>query len=446
LSYYLSALVNNFRAHYEDRPIADPKVIDMIDILFFTDFEEGHFLPTLKTAQNLKEAGYKIAFVGIKDVMKKVSEYGFDTYPIFEDLYPQGFVKRVKNQRAQQIVTKEQHYERLLHGELDGLINRLQPRLFMVSFFIPIDNLILHYRYNIPQLVFQTYLPGPKEVPDMPGSQLANFAAQFCLRQIMTLTGVFPNTMLSFLLKKGIRITQLDDVVAPIREMPQLMPCPQAFDLNTNDQDERSIYLGPCIRKLDGSPQDTSAFLPADANKKIIFMAMGTQISAYPKQAQQVFQQAIDLMHDPRLSGHHMIIASGSFRERHFQNIPANVRLFNWVPQVEILKKAEVAIIHGGLGSVKECIYHAVPMIVIPMGRDQFNNAERVDYHRLGKSCKLEDVSATDLADTVMEFQQNEVIQQSVAEMQRVFEKLDDQQLDVRFIRQYLQKIQQPIL
>lgn len=426
--------------------IADPKFFDMIDILFFTDFEEGHFLPTLKTAQNLKEAGYKIAFVGIKDVMTKVSEYGFDTYPIFQDLYPQGFVKQVKNQRAQQIVTKEQHYGRLLHGELDVLINQLQPKLFMISFFIPIDNLILHYRYNIPQLVFQTYLPGPKEIPDMEGSQLANFAAQFCLRQIMTLTGTFPNSMLSFLLQKGIHITQLDDVIAPIREMPQLMPCPQAFDLNTSDQDERSIYLGPCIRKLEATPQATSVFLPADANKKIIFMALGTQISAYPTKAREVFQQAIDAMHDPRLLGHHMIIASGSFREEHFQNIPENVRLFNWVPQVEILKKAEVAIIHGGLGSVKECIYNAVPMIVIPMGRDQFNNAERVDYHRLGKLYKLESVSATGLANTVIALHDNTAIQQSVAEMQAVFKKLDDQQLDVKFIRQYLQKIQQPML
>ncbi|NRB47197.1 MAG: hypothetical protein HRU41_05950 [Saprospiraceae bacterium] len=417
----------------------------MIDILFFTDFEEGHFLPTLKTAQNLEAAGYKIAFVGITDVMTKVSSYGFDTYPIFADLYPQGFVKQVKQKRAQQVVVKEQHYERLLQGELDPLIDRLQPKLLVVSFFIPIDNLILHYRYGIPQVVFQTYLPGPHELPDLSGSQLANFAAQFCLRQIMRLTGIFPNTMLSFLLKKGIQITQLDDVVAPIRAMPQLMPCPQAFDFNMNDQDERSIYLGPCIRKRDGVHQDISIFLPDDPSKKIIYMAMGSQISAYPVKAQRVFQQAINAMHDPRLSDYHMIIAGGSFREEQFQNIPNNVGIFSWVPQIEILQRAEVAIIHGGLGSVKECIFQAVPMIVIPMGRDQFSNAERVVLHQLGKQCKLETISAIGLVDAVIELQNNTELQQCVDGMKSVFHNLDDQELDLQFFRQYLMKVQQLI-
>ncbi len=416
----------------------------MIDILFFTDFEEGHFLPTLKTAQNLKEAGYKIAFVGITDVMTKVSSYGFDIYPIFEDLYPKGFVQQVKQKRAQQVVTKEKHYERLLQGELDGLIDRLQPKLLVVSFFIPIDNLILHYRYNLPQAVFQTYLPGQQEIPDLPGSRLANFAAQFCLRQIMTLTGVFPSTMLGFLMKKGIRITQLDDVIAPIREMPQLMPCPQVFDLDMDDQDERSVYLGPCIRK-DAVGQNINDFLPNDSTKKIIYMAMGTQLSAYPAKAQQIFQQAIDAMRDPRLSDYHMIIAGGSFHRDQFQNVPDNVELFSWVPQIQILQKANVALIHGGLGSVKECIYHAVPMLVIPMGRDQFNNAERVVFHQLGKQCKLESISALGLADHIIGLQQDRFIQQHVDDMQSVFLELDKQQLDLQFIRQYLMKIEQPI-
>ena len=39
---------------------------------------------------------------------------------------------------------------------------------------------------------------------------------------------------------------------------------------------------------------------------------------------------------------------------------------------------------HGGLGTIKECIYFGVPMIVFPMMRDQPGNAARVAYHGLG--------------------------------------------------------------
>lgn len=36
-------------------------------------------------------------------------------------------------------------------------------------------------------------------------------------------------------------------------------------------------------------------------------------------------------------------------------------------------------ICHGGLGSVMKAVSHAVPLVVVPLGRDQFDNAARVE-------------------------------------------------------------------
>lgn len=54
------------------------------------------------------------------------------------------------------------------------------------------------------------------------------------------------------------------------------------------------------------------------------------------------------------------------------------------VPQRQLLERAAVMITHGGLGSVKECIWHQVPMLVAPQAYDQPDNAERVVRHGLG--------------------------------------------------------------
>ena len=64
----------------------------MIDVLFFPDFEAGHVYPTFKMAQNLKKQGYRVAYIGIADVMKRVDKEGFENYVVFDEFYPEGYV------------------------------------------------------------------------------------------------------------------------------------------------------------------------------------------------------------------------------------------------------------------------------------------------------------------------------------------------------------------
>jgi hypothetical protein len=64
--------------------------------------------------------------------------------------------------------------------------------------------------------------------------------------------------------------------------------------------------------------------------------------------------------------------------------LPRNVHAYKWVPQCETLKQADLAIIHGGFGTIKECIACQTPMIVVPFAFDQYGNAARVKFHSLG--------------------------------------------------------------
>ncbi|MCA6430931.1 MAG: hypothetical protein IM613_15975, partial [Cytophagales bacterium] len=61
------------------------------------------------------------------------------------------------------------------------------------------------------------------------------------------------------------------------------------------------------------------------------------------------------------------------------------------------------AVIHGGFGTIKECIALGVPMVIVPLGRDQFINASIVESCGAGiivnlstPSCELRMSSALD--------------------------------------------------
>lgn len=69
-----------------------------------------------------------------------------------------------------------------------------------------------------------------------------------------------------------------------------------------------------------------------------------------------------------------------------FDDIPANVHLFHWIPQLRVLEHADCAIIHGGISSMNECIHFGVPMLSYPFKgvNDQSGSSVRVEYHHLG--------------------------------------------------------------
>jgi UDP:flavonoid glycosyltransferase YjiC (YdhE family) len=55
---------------------------------------------------------------------------------------------------------------------------------------------------------------------------------------------------------------------------------------------------------------------------------------------------------------------------------PANARVERYIPQAEILPSCAVVVAHGGSGSTLGALAHGVPMLIVPRGADQFENAD----------------------------------------------------------------------
>jgi UDP:flavonoid glycosyltransferase YjiC (YdhE family) len=71
-----------------------------------------------------------------------------------------------------------------------------------------------------------------------------------------------------------------------------------------------------------------------------------------------------------------------------YSTIPSNFFFFTRVPQLTLLKEADLFITHGGLGSIKEAVFNQVPMLVYPLDLnwDQRGNAQKIEFHQIGIS------------------------------------------------------------
>jgi zeaxanthin glucosyltransferase len=65
--------------------------------------------------------------------------------------------------------------------------------------------------------------------------------------------------------------------------------------------------------------------------------------------------------------------------------LPARVHTFPWVPQVQVLQHADVAVTHGGISTVDECVLSGVPMLVYcGWATDMAGTTARVVHHGIG--------------------------------------------------------------
>jgi MGT family glycosyltransferase len=158
------------------------------------------------------------------------------------------------------------------------------------------------------------------------------------------------------------------------------------FQPNADNFDESFVFVGPSIAPRDETIDFPLEF-PAHCTGPLVYISLGTTIfSANVAFYQACFQAFGDT--DKRV-----ILSAGRWTDSEsLADAPPNFIIRPYVPQLEILKLADVFITHGGMGSVSEGLLHGVPLIVVPQTSDQPFVAQRV--RRLGAGYVLHKRSA----------------------------------------------------
>ena len=156
-------------------------------------------------------------------------------------------------------------------------------------------------------------------------------------------------------------------------KLPLIKFGPREFEFKFH---EKAFYAGICVESK------VEKLCKENEKNKVVYCTLGTLSHRYVK-AEKYLLALIQIF--KKHKEWKLIISLGSENSRvEFNDLPNNVSVYKYVDQHKVLDKADLAIIHGGYGTIKECIYHEVPMIVSPSSYDQHGNAARVFKNEIG--------------------------------------------------------------
>jgi UDP:flavonoid glycosyltransferase YjiC (YdhE family) len=156
-------------------------------------------------------------------------------------------------------------------------------------------------------------------------------------------------------------------------------------------------FTPPRWGKLDREPlpETWRAHLPLDArsepvvrsiDRPLVYATLGS-IYGTAHKLMRSFIQAIEL------GGWQGVVTVGRNNDAAKFQHPPTIDVVQYVPQADVLPRASVVLCHGGFGTVMGSIDAGVPMVIVPLGADQLQNAERAQ--RVGIATVVEPARAS---------------------------------------------------
>ncbi len=397
-------------------------------IYVFIDIGEGHILTLIGLCQSLKKGGYEITMFGIADHREWITGLGFNYITIFEDVYPPGYYNNVYKEESRQgkRALGKPHVKNIMNGELDTIFHDLKPDLLIVSAYIALEGLVLHYKYGIDPILFSCTLTEP-DLSQVAGEEFARLPGDEAFELLNFITNH----------ARG-EISNVRDLLDPIDQFKEFIACPRELEITGQGRSGNAHYVEACIREGEKQPYP---LLDQIGEKDLIYTGFGSQTSLFANESKTFFGKLIRMMARPEFADKHLIISVGSeFDVNEFDVLSDNVTLENWVPQLEILKRADLVINHSGFNTIKECIFHGIPMVAYPILHDGPKNAERITFHNIGVSVDGMTIDQDELAHSVLKAMYDEQIQKSIKTMQHAFCDAHENPISVKIVDEIFDK------
>lgn len=127
-------------------------------------------------------------------------------------------------------------------------------------------------------------------------------------------------------------------------------------------------YVGPI---LEAPGSDAGWTPPFDVARPLVVIGMGTTAMG----EESVVQKALDAVEELEVNA--FVTVGGHLDAASFR-APPNAVVTGFVPHAAVMPHASVFVGHAGLGGISAALANGVPMVCVPLGRDQPMNAGRV--------------------------------------------------------------------
>ncbi|XP_066297919.1 UDP-glucuronosyltransferase 2B7-like [Branchiostoma lanceolatum] len=139
---------------------------------------------------------------------------------------------------------------------------------------------------------------------------------------------------------------------------------------------------------------DLESFMVSSGDHGVILFSLGTYSGSMPASLAELFAGVFSQLPQKvlwKLTGETP------------PNLGVNTRMMKWIPQNDILghKKTKLFITHCGSNGMYEAVYHAVPMVFLPLAGDQPDNAVRGVARGLGVRLDIKDLTEKELLQSI---------------------------------------------
>jgi len=394
----------------------------MRTVVFVMYHGMGHFNACLRAAKILRKQ-YHVIFAGHPSFKDYLEAQGFMYYPLNTVPFGMGFEDWVNKQAKKKNIYlssltdrwRDAHY----HGretELHQMLLDLSPEYLLIDAYQASDFLVLYpmiHKQDVRVGFIQTMLSTKisDNVPPINSLMLPNDQAGIKkairkfrfkklrerLAQSVLYFGMSDQAIIDRRLRKNQLPVKYQSSETPLRgpvfaNIPELVLAPKEFDFDPVTLDDHRHYIG-FLSDDDRIEISDREYFKIDSvirkklqesERSFIYCSFGTVKMTDASAITTFIQKLLNTVRDADCI---VVISIHSITERNsFRDIPDNVYFLKAVPQLEILKRADVFITHGGLNSIKESIHAGVPMLVYPLQAytDTMGNSSRVVYHQLG--------------------------------------------------------------
>ena len=412
----------------------------------------SHQNATFGLAKTLLHQGHKVTYAGAEqgiygeDLRSNVLMQGFQ----YKWLDPHQYQKEKSDSTSESPTDSFTHFANtLLEGQLFAdFVEQVQPDIILLDIHLPIYAIAFH-PFNIPLLFLSTELdtdrsnlsppltsslvPQTSEQPEIAIKKAwreyternpLHPAVRYLIQKLSSQNGFSLETMIK---EKCIAMFGL--------KYPELVLWPYEFEFRSDKPTDQKYYIGSDVG-LDRyeSYFDWSDYTP---NKPLIYCAIGTVV-AHEMLADFVNRLLATFRKSP---DYQCIISAGRVFERlkSSTHLPENIHIYQYVPQLTILKRADLMITLAGANSIKEAITLGVPLLCYPFHSDQFGNAARVVHHKLGLRGNISGDSPIDIRKNIERVISNHSFSKSVQRFQNIF-KSSNHERSLSVITNYIVK------
>ena len=395
--------------------------------LFLIPPAYGHLNRSFPVARQLQADGYTIVYghFGVPELAQQIKQQEFDLHWMQTVPFGVGF------DEVLHVGKRESYLETLLDrmtkrtfrartAELESTIASLKPDLILLDAFMSTDFIILYplvkktkTKVVILQNMLSTYNDSktpPLNSVLVPGKDSAQairkaWKRQYRQRTLNDLQEQFiyiGHSRLS-IIQRAFRQNGLPNMHrirtdkmfhVGFDNVPEWIAAPSAFDFPDRQLLPFQKHLDTLV-DLERVEDIPSAYhntvehieqeRQSDSSIKLLYVSLGTAQQAGIKGTEEkFFNQLINIA--KAQYNWRFILAVRPELVNNFTNRPPNVYVFARVPQLHMLKRADMFITHGGLNSVLEAILLHVPMLVYPLNTkwDLPGYAARIVLHGCG--------------------------------------------------------------